>query len=988
MTPLAIQSLLLLGIVSIIPNSHAGPTNPDPTTATRSGVQPAWPAALSAAAGLAAQVDTWAQAASQCEITTIEAASGATFKQRDDGAWLASGNSEKTDTLTLALDVKTGGSFLKLDFLTDPSLPWHGPGRCQNPRGSVMISEIEIEIAGKRMEGSVWKANNEGQLRRFADKVFDGIRDKNDARWAEKDSAWELLGSQPSQLIVLLDHPIKAGQRLTVRVIAQSNFGEYQVPGCMKACVFGAESEAKTFLPASKAFMNWCAARDAQLKRVLPNAQAVDKTLISGDLRYVLAVSKILDRCNRGELLAVMSRPGGETFLHEFFGDIEWMESTLLMVGLRRPVIPDDENWPMRTWWDARAMDRLRILHRHDQGLKHPVYRRLATVLAARGPNDLWYLISTYDRTKTAHQKGRILGYFDQLTTHDMQYAVDLNVNVPYTMPGNSEVSAYEATLDLRQTKASLYGVFNNLVPYGGNPLDGTVNPRYFTHCYGLGTPTSWANSGGICGATSGTVKTVANARGVSSMNSRQPGHYTYLYRAGNRWHLGNSLGGGASGDVYNQLFYDGYLNSAAVFEAVHGDAPNHLLAMQRVWAAQLLGKRNPAYTYWLPAYEASLRAQPKNYEAWEDYLNELAESPDVPARLWADVEKRIIKAYSSAPELEQQRKLGHQLAQRCFEKYAAALTPAQRAKFAAERHHDLFIKSADPKFDFVLGTSWIDQIDAIIQKDASLINDPGAEGEWIGRLLPLYHLDAWFMRWVFNEERLKKMPQLTFSQSQALVNFIESADGGWNVAKSQEIACRMARIAANNGDRRSLDIWQKKLGQLFTPTEYKAYLRMQGDAEKTFPKFERFPGVVLSEKALLQTSNRYDTYDVLYDDRTLSDKAPGFCSMTRNAGNVQVMLDSPSEITGIVMVPRYDRKSPVGEALPLKISTSEDGENWKEITEIKWSDSVCRIDLQGKAVKAKWIRASRLYSNEIFEMRNFIVYGNPPPAGAIQSSN
>jgi len=78
---------------------------------------------------------------------SVATESGQTPQILDDGSALFSGKSPPTDTYTFIIDGKPGQSIsaLRLEALTDPSLPSKGPGRVAH--GNFVLSEISIAVA-------------------------------------------------------------------------------------------------------------------------------------------------------------------------------------------------------------------------------------------------------------------------------------------------------------------------------------------------------------------------------------------------------------------------------------------------------------------------------------------------------------------------------------------------------------------------------------------------------------------------------------------------------------------------------------------------------------------------------------------------------------------------------------------------------------------------------------------------------------------------
>lgn len=81
------------------------------------------------------------------EATEVKSDGGATLVKQPDGSYLASGKSPEKDTYSFTIPYLgkplTG---LKLEVLTDPSLPNQGPGR-QPSNGNLHLSEVVVSIA-------------------------------------------------------------------------------------------------------------------------------------------------------------------------------------------------------------------------------------------------------------------------------------------------------------------------------------------------------------------------------------------------------------------------------------------------------------------------------------------------------------------------------------------------------------------------------------------------------------------------------------------------------------------------------------------------------------------------------------------------------------------------------------------------------------------------------------------------------------------------
>ncbi|MBX7208584.1 MAG: PSD1 and planctomycete cytochrome C domain-containing protein [Verrucomicrobiaceae bacterium] len=105
-------------------------------------------------ARLAEARTTKAQAAfAPLAVSGVTAESKTKFKQLDDGSWLASGKTPKTDAYTLEIGaIGRPLTTLKIEVLPDASLDGKGPGRSQN--GNFVLSEVKL-LAGRTLAEAV-----------------------------------------------------------------------------------------------------------------------------------------------------------------------------------------------------------------------------------------------------------------------------------------------------------------------------------------------------------------------------------------------------------------------------------------------------------------------------------------------------------------------------------------------------------------------------------------------------------------------------------------------------------------------------------------------------------------------------------------------------------------------------------------------------------------------------------------------------------------
>ncbi len=149
-----------------------------------------------------------------------------------------------------------------------------------------------------------------------------------------------------------------------------------------------------------------------------------------------------------------------------------------------------------------------------------------------------------------------------------------------------------------------------------------------------------------------------------------------------------------------------------------------------------------------------------------------------------------------------------------------------------------------------------------------------------------------------------------------------------------------------------------------------------EGQAKK-YPKYEPFPGKLLSEKGLLKIStSRYDK-PLAYRDVICNVTNGGFFH-TNSEENpwAIVKLQGKCKVSGIVLVNRWESNK--HRQVPLHVSVSTDNKEWKEIYTSDKVQDVWRVDL-GTPVEAKFVKVEVKRpegKKDCFHLRNILVYG------------
>ena len=184
--------------------------------------QKAWEAKVVAAIAEPVKYKTMA-------IEEISSTGSEEFVTQKDGSVLATGTVPSTVEYTLKLRSASAGALtaLRLDALTDPSLPGKGPGRGDPKRTNFILSEIEVYAS----------ATTEKRGKRV--KILDAIADFSQTSWevskafdGNRKTGWAIAPefSKPHWATFIFDQPIPV-KTPYLTVVLDQNFGRGRVLG-------------------------------------------------------------------------------------------------------------------------------------------------------------------------------------------------------------------------------------------------------------------------------------------------------------------------------------------------------------------------------------------------------------------------------------------------------------------------------------------------------------------------------------------------------------------------------------------------------------------------------------------------------------------------------------------------------------------------------------------------------------------------------------
>jgi len=379
----------------------------------------------------------------------------------------------------------------------------------------------------------------------------------------------------------------------------------------------------------------------------------------------------------------------------------------------------------------------------------------------------------------------------------------------------------------------------------------------------------------------------------------------------------------------------------------------------------------------WMKTYEQAILSQPTNYGIWLEYIKTLEAVKDVPADAWLELGRRAARSLAVCNEA------GWALTMRCLDKVLPGMQPAQRLEVLVACNRDLrqenWVKPEAFPYDGVL--NW----------QADRIGEPALAVKLFGRLLAIHHSPKPDGNWIFGnvlswgQRRFAGNPATAPAYAKAMEGFFQSQGDAVNKDLLTATVAGGIRKASEAGDIVSCRLWMDMAQKMLPPLKPED-VHLNAAQAAAVPKHQPFPGVLLSKEGMLQTSSACGHDRPLSYAQILSEGFGGYFD-TNNEEKpwAQAQLRGEATLTGIVLVNRYEQAPTQGElqwAVPLKVSVSLDGKAWTEVAAFDKAESVFRVNLEGKGIKARFVRIERLPGTDKtkppgrFHFRNFLVYG------------
>jgi hypothetical protein len=351
----------------------------------------------------------------------------------------------------------------------------------------------------------------------------------------------------------------------------------------------------------------------------------------------------------------------------------------------------------------------------------------------------------------------------------------------------------------------------------------------------------------------------------------------------------------------------------------------------------------NSTYKYgdWKEVYDQALDAQPQNFGIWRDYIQALETAVDTPNTEWTGLASKASTAfvdYHEAAWAVIRQTLNHA---------SKEVDPRTRMAFLLGRHRDLTQKKTDnfEAYQFAGTLHW----------NVTHIGDPALEVEFFEELLRIHSakppndwLFAMVMSW--GKTRFANNPKTVSQFAKALETYFMGEGTDLKVPLATAQITAGIKSASDKGDIATFELWNDIANNVL-PELTARDLHLNDAQAAAFPEIAPFPGDLLSQDGILTVNSPCGFDKPLSYKRILTgEKFGGY--LDTNAGEEPffvVQLKGESELSGIVLVNRYEYVPEKEWAVPLQISVSPDGKIWTETATIEKTE----IELHG-ALEAK----------------------------------
>jgi len=597
------------------------------------------------------------------------------------------------------------------------------------------------------------------------------------------------------------------------------------------------------------------------------------------------------------------------------------------------------------------------IANEHHDFFTNKMVRDIATATALEYAKSYWHPEDAVERAEyyiKNYKADRLNTVFDTLPFWQRRMVCGCKGDNPYGSVSSLEWSLENVHIPAHEYPGSCWRCAYRLNNIYGDSIHG---PHYYTPweaTYGDNRAALTYLVGGVCGSLSHFGAFSALANGIPALTAGEPGHCAFIVLIDKKWTPAYSLSWerGLHWQVFRNVYSFSSLHSASELFDTKNEEKLNLSNSLRIAANIHAQNGNTAKAH--STFRDALKAQPRNFYAWREWMQALAEKGS--ADQWADLNDTLCEhlvpiypemAYEVLQKgaIEGMKKAmtgDEKKLRRCFLDFWSHCK-----EYGPDRWHIARLADAQLK---ALGISA-----KTPDKLCSMYSD----------ILASCSNSANYMSVILGWGNSLSSGLSEADKKNFMADMVKGIQSGSNMKdEDKEKLLAPAMLAAEKtGDI----VTFQSIGKML-PEKYRK-------PANVLPKHEPFPGKLASQGGIVLASST-SQWDNPCSHWGLLEPCGGTFHTGKDTNAwITVQLPRQVNVTGVVLITNPGNLHRLHN---MKIQVSEDGQNWTDVHQFgQCTQRVMRADLGQKLPLAKYVRILRPGGPEFFHLNGIYVYGN-----------
>ena len=490
-----------------------------------------------------------------------------------------------------------------------------------------------------------------------------------------------------------------------------------------------------------------------------------------------------------------------------------------------------------------------------------------------------------------------------------------------------------------------------------GDSIHGTLYYAPFESELGDNREAMTYHIGGVCGSLSHFGAFAALANGVPAMTAGEPGHCAFIVLVGDTWTPAYSLSWqrGLHWQVFRNVYSYSSLHSAT---ELYSQEQQSTTDTSNAWRVLANVKANAGdLTAAVSCYEKAVKAQPRNWMAWREWMDSLNSNQTATSGHWNQLNDalcaQLVPLYPEMAFELMQKGMMDGLAK------ALGDSPAQLRKAYLKFWQSLKVMGPDRWHIETLADKQIAAMGISAKTPKELCS---YYSDVLGTLISDEKYGPAILNWGNNlSGKMEKKDKSLMTQA-----MIKSLSKSSNMSNENRIKLLSPAVLSAEKSRDMASF--KSIGKMIAEMGHK-------NPDVKIPAFDPYPGKLASEGGMVWMSST-SNWDKPHEHAGLLTPTGGtFHTAKDKDAWVAVELPRQVSITGVVIVTAPGN---IHRHNNMIIQVSENGEDWTDVQNLgPCKQRIMRSDLGGKLPVAKYVRILRSGGPEFFHLNGIYIYGN-----------